>query len=249
MSSDVFIYIHEAANKKRDDERVFAVAETHEARITSNFPKLWAPLLGATVFVVAAILIYTLCLMYAPVKIPDPLSDLDKTAKFSDSFNALNSLFSGLAFAVLAVSLIFQRYELKASLEELRRSVQYQAQLAETAKQDLAENLLQMRANLFAVSEEAFVPLEQSLMNVPSALRFHGIAPEELESHGLTIEEFAYLAATLTAGGIHIKATNIRSPGQIDEAAFPQSSYYYNLLKTPAVRSAWPLMTRMISES
>ena len=63
--------------------------------------------------------------------------DVGTTGQFGDSFGPLTSLFTGLAFAGVVVSLILQRRELQASLTELRQSVAAQQEIAEASKQQL----------------------------------------------------------------------------------------------------------------
>lgn len=60
-----------------------------------------------------------------------------KTGPFGDSFGPLTSLFTGLAFAGMVVSLILQRRELQASLRELQHSVTAQQQIAEAGRREL----------------------------------------------------------------------------------------------------------------
>ena len=62
---------------------------------------------------------------------------VEKTGQFGDSFGPLTSLFTGLAFAGVVISLILQRRELQASLTELRLSVAAQQEIAEASKQEL----------------------------------------------------------------------------------------------------------------
>lgn len=45
-----------------------------------------------------------------------------KAGVFGDSFGALNTLFSGLAFAGLVITLLMQRYELKLQREDIRET-------------------------------------------------------------------------------------------------------------------------------
>jgi hypothetical protein len=47
---------------------------------------------------------------------------LDKLASFGDSFGVLTSLFSGLAFAGMIITILLQKDELKLQREELTRS-------------------------------------------------------------------------------------------------------------------------------
>ena len=61
----------------------------------------------------------------------DPYSD---TGPLGDSYGALNTLFSGLAFAALIVTLVLQKRELEASLLEVRKSVEAQNELATAAR-------------------------------------------------------------------------------------------------------------------
>ena len=50
------------------------------------------------------------------------------------------------------------------------------------------------------------VNVESQLGDVPSALKFHGVDPNELENIGVTSKEFAYLLTSFTVGGIYYKS-------------------------------------------
>ncbi len=60
---------------------------------------------------------------------------------FGDSFGPLTSLYSGLAFAAVVVSIWFQRQDLKQTQEELRASVEAQESMAKV----MGDQLTQMK--------------------------------------------------------------------------------------------------------
>jgi hypothetical protein len=80
-----------------------------------NVKKLSALLLGG---VVLAVLVYAVAL----VALTWPVSELsiEKSGVFGDSFGLLTSLFSGLAFAGLIITIVMQKDELAMQREELK---------------------------------------------------------------------------------------------------------------------------------
>ena len=106
-------------------------------------------------------------------------------------------------------------------------------------------NRKQLRLNLFGSAHASFISVEQQLSNCGSALRFHGISLEQLEEHGLTSQEFAYLLTNFTAGGIYYKSIDDKSP----VTPFPKDEYYYSMLLSPYTQKAWPLLRNCIGPS
>jgi hypothetical protein len=146
-------------------------------------------------------------------------------------------------------TVVYQRRDMASSERRLEQALEYQATLALAARQELEESTSQMRASMFAISEQAFVSLERSISETPTVLKFYGIGEDDLENVGLTPAEFSFLLANFTAGGIHIKATAIRSPEAVDDGPFASTSWYYSLLARRSVQEAWPLLSQAISES
>ncbi|GIF23229.1 hypothetical protein Ate02nite_59590 [Paractinoplanes tereljensis] len=187
--------------------------------------------------------------MLIPVHTRVSPADLEVASRLGESFGGLNTLFSGLAFVVIIGTLIYQRADILSSREHLQSALRYQAELANAARRELEENRLQMRASLFATAEQSFVPLERTIADTPSVLRFYRITDDDLRAAKITAEEFAYLIATFTAAGIHIKAAAIWDPSTVTDDPFVPSSYHYELLSSDDVRRAWPLISRAISNS
>jgi len=85
--------------------------------------------------------------------------NVDKTGKVGDSFGALTSLFTGLAFGGVVVSLWLQGRQLQTMLEQMRQEFRFREQ---ASKRDAADrviakwhNLLQSRNTIFRwVNEE-----------------------------------------------------------------------------------------------
>lgn len=87
----------------------------------------------------------------------------------------------------------------------------------------------------------AIAQVERTLGLVSTAVRFHGIKPEELEEIGVTSEEFAYLVESFAVGWIrHYSMT------PTDSAPWVEGSYRFNMLSSEATRKAWPLIKRMM---
>ena len=221
-------------------------AEDREAR-----PDLrhWLPIIGALILILLVFVSYLVVLLYIPLKSQAPHGDLTNGALLGEGFGVLNTLFSGFAFAILIGTLIYQRKDIVSSEKRLESALQHQASLAATARKELEENTQQMKASMFAISEQAFVALERSIADAPSVLRFHGISEGDLKKAGVTVAELSYLMATLGAGGIHIKATAIRNPGAVDPGPFLPGSYYYTLLSSPDVQRAWKIMSHVFADS
>lgn len=65
--------------------------------------------------------------------------DWGEWGQFGDTFNIINSLFSGLAFGVIAVSLLLQRGDFAISIEEISASARAQERLADQNLLDRSE--------------------------------------------------------------------------------------------------------------
>ncbi|MEU4240214.1 hypothetical protein [Actinoplanes sp. NPDC026619] len=221
----------------------------HGARLTRQRVRHWIPVFVAISLVFALFLAYLLVLLYVPVTTGVSSADLATTSLLGEGFGGLNTLFSGLAFAILIGTVIYQRKDMLASERRLESALEHQASMAATARRELEENTLQMRANMFAIGEQTFVTLERSIAQVPSVLRFHGLGEEDLERAGITAAELSYLMATLTAGGIPIKATAISNPESVNSEPFPAGSYYHTLLSSADVQRAWGVIGHIFADS
>ena len=71
-----------------------------------------------------AVISYTGFLLWLTWPIPE--LSLNKSGVFGDSYGALTSLFSGLAFSGMLIAILLQRDELKDNREEFKKSVQAQ---------------------------------------------------------------------------------------------------------------------------
>lgn len=108
----------------------------------------------------------------------------------------------------------------------------------------LGEMQRQLRAQMFAESELQFVTLEQLFAKVPSALKFHGINESELKEAGVTPDEFAYLMANFTAGGV-----NVRALWEEDIKPFEKGDYYRTMMESIHTRKAWPIIRQLMAPS
>jgi len=99
----------------------------------------------------------------------------------------------------------------------------------------------QKNVNAVSAFLAAIAQVERTLGQVPTAVRFHGIKPEELQEIGVTPEEFAYLVASFTVGWIHHYSM---TPGDTDP--WVEGSYRYNMFSSEPTRKAWPLIRRMM---
>jgi hypothetical protein len=69
--------------------------------------------------------------------IVDNFQITNKASDYGDSFGALNSVFSGLAFAGVIVTVLIQMEELRASREELRKAAEAQNESSKTLNEQL----------------------------------------------------------------------------------------------------------------
>lgn len=83
--------------------------------------------------------------------------DLEKAAQFGDSFGALTSLFSGLAFAGLIITILMQREELKIQRTEFQMTRNEMAESSDALQKQVNEMKKSSRVN--AVSALAQVHL------------------------------------------------------------------------------------------
>lgn len=97
-------------------------------------------------------------------------------------------------------------------------------------------------AELAALSHVANI--EQTLGQVPSALKFHGITEEALKKADIRSEELAYLLASFTAGAIYHG-----TKAQKKMETFEDDSYRYVMCKSEATRKAWPIIKQMMNPS
>ena len=97
-----------------------------------------------------------------------------------------------------------------------------------------------MRLNRVAYYTE-MAQVEARLSDLPGALRFHGLAKEDLLAVGLALDEFAYLLNSFTLGSTrHQVLSRSTKP-------FRPGTYRYNMCKSEATRRAWPLIKMMMN--
>ena len=211
-------------------------------------PTLWLLLVAILIIIVAICVGYgAFLLMY-----PDLLhrtAFLQDAANFGQSFGFLGAIFSGMAFAAVVAALRLQHTDVQATLIELRASLESQRQLIVLAQRELEDNNLTLQANLFATSEQVFVSLERELHKTPNVFSMYGIDVDAVTSAGVELEEFSYLMAVFTGGGLHIRATDIRNRGTVDRSPFVAGSYFRRLLEFPKVQAVWPELSKMLSDS
>jgi len=87
------------------------------------------------------------------------------------------------------------------------------------------------------------VNVEAQLGDIPSALKFHGVDPKELEDIGVSSKEFAYLLTSFTVGGIYYKAY---FPN--DNEPFGGGSYRHEMCKSKHTRKTWPILKKFIDD-
>jgi len=89
----------------------------------------------------------------------------------------------------------------------------------------------------------SMIQVENTLQNVSSALRFHGIEVADLEKTGVSVNEFVYLLNSFTSASIYFADTDI------DDRPFKKESYRYKMLLNPDVQKVWPYLSKMIEPS
>lgn len=98
------------------------------------------------------------------------------------------------------------------------------------------------KTTAIASSFSLMVGAEQMLADHPTALRFHGIEPDDLRAAGIEPEEFAYLVANFSAAGVLYR---INEPTNDDP--FPEDSYRYVMLEAEITQKAWPFLRKLIN--
>jgi len=88
------------------------------------------------------------------------------------------------------------------------------------------------------------VNIEQTLGQIPTALKFHGITPKEMNEADIEPKELAYLLSSFTAGEIYHG-----TKAQKKMKTFEVGSYRYRMCKSEATRKAWPIIKRMMNPS
>ena len=135
-------------------------------------------------------------------------------------FAGFTALFSAVSFFALVFTIVFQ----------LRQAV-IQSQF----------NREQLSLILSPI-----IGVELKLIDIPEALKFHGITEADLAAHDITAQELSYLVASFTAGRIYHEArkAHIRTPFD------PDSERYRHLMcRSESTRKAWPLVKRMMNHS
>src|SRR5689334_4350053 len=82
------------------------------------------------------------------------------------------------------------------------------------------------RTSALVTNHSAMVAVEARLSDVPAALRFHGIDPEDLARHGVTPQEFAYLVNSFSVGGTYYRTAP--EPAPMLEAG----TYYHRMCQS-----------------
>jgi len=168
------------------------------------------------------------------------------TGQFADSFGLLNVVFSGLAFVMLALTLILQRSDLEASLFEIRKSVAAQEELAQHTRAEVQlqrdRELREREHASLQANMASLVELWGCLGKKPSLLRFHGVTLDQLKEVGIDdAEELAYLIASFEAAGVYYHYF------EQDTEPFPEGSLRSKMCASEATRTAWPLLRQFFT--
>ena len=103
------------------------------------------------------------------------------------------------------------------------------------------------RDTLRATNLSAMLDIENRILQNPELLKFHGIEIDDLRKAGITLEEFTYLLASFTAGGIYHKGMSRGSDKPFDPVK--SGAYRYWMCHSEKTRKAWPFLEKMMSES
>lgn len=104
---------------------------------------------------------------------------------FGDMFGAVNSLFTGLAFAMFIYTALLQRRELLLMRKQYEKSTKAQKEYAKSMKEEVNLQLLASYANTLASLARSFDDNQRILMDM------RGSKPKEDKSFALNIEEIA----------------------------------------------------------
>jgi hypothetical protein len=78
--------------------------------------------MGKKVFILFIAIIIIVLWLLIPLVFSKMVADKDLASKYSDTFNVVNALFSGLAFAGLIYTILLQQSEIEKQSAELQRS-------------------------------------------------------------------------------------------------------------------------------
>lgn len=102
------------------------------------------------------------------------------TSQFGESYGALNALFSGLAFAAVALSLYLQRKDLETTLSEIHRSVTAQNVQAESAeKNQYLQGFLYLHGYL---SSDEFTKARHNIRTEPKSKNYEDWTENDKEA-------------------------------------------------------------------
>jgi hypothetical protein len=93
-------------------------------------------------------------------------------------------------------------------------------------------------------SNAALIQVEKFLCDAPTALRFHGIEPEDLKNAGITEKEFVYLLTSCTGGAVYYRTSFLK----VNDKPFEEGTYRYIMCLQPSTRRAWPLIRKMTAD-
>ncbi len=95
------------------------------------------------------------------------------------------------------------------------------------------------RLELLSISLGKVNEVEQMLVSLPQAFRFHGINLQPVRDKGITDEEFGYLVASFSAGSTYHRLKTRRGKTILGD-------YRLRMLQVEQVRDVWPELRKML---
>lgn len=189
--------------------------QDNKTTATSNLDiKLWA--VGSVLFILMSVFGYL-----AYLNLHFPLFSRGDYATLGDSFGILSSLFSGLAFAGLIVTIVMQNKTLKAQMEEL-----------ELTRGELSGQKKVMEEQLQAIKLQQFETTFFKLIdNHRSIISSYSLALGDPETDGKYANGFEYIKAMFNSVG----NINYYSNKEIPSNRAFYKFYYFGLVKVVEV--------------
>ena len=86
--------------------------------------------------------------------------------------------------------------------------------------------------------------VESKLVELPSALRFHGVSERQIQETGLSVSEFIYIVSSFSAGQTFYEFESLNTT-----IPFPQNDYRGIMCSNPDIAKAWPLLCTFLDDT
>lgn len=129
-------------------------------------------------------------------------TDPESLGQFGDMFNVLNSLFTGLAFGAVAITLFLERSDFELSLKEFRQTAKSNRELAEAAVRSRDDRLAELyrifSSGQVGAARDDFWPVAGKLWFADDRIRYYLCYYTSFEDQDAWNEALAYTNRVMT---------------------------------------------------